>query len=135
MTDDLTYDFAAVPELVEAAGLWTSVCVIKRPTQAMDPVSGQVNLDPADATIVTGCDAIPCRKAPLNVGSPNPQYKIKLPAEVDEMNVFHVSMNGWFPQIQQRDYAIIDGEFFEVLVNEPASSYTMGRLAVRRWAQ
>lgn len=125
-----TGGLATVLTAVEDAGLFSSVCTIQSPSQAPDAL-GQPDL--AAWTDVAGMVNIPCMKAPIVAGSVRSTAadEVKGANWTEEMSGSHVLLDGYFPLIEQRYRAVIDGVALDILGVEPDSQKIMTRMAVR----
>jgi hypothetical protein len=131
MNQSLTFSLTDTLEAVEALGLFVSVCDIYDPSQS---VNGMGQVDLSDYTPVTGLQNIPCMRAVLSDVKPNPYYEQKLTQQVNEMNIYHVLLDGYYPTILQKQIAVIDGDLLDILNVECDSQRIMTRLAVRRYS-
>src|SRR5579859_6824786 len=88
--------------------LLASLCTIQNPSQAAS-ASGQPSL--GGRTNVAGCVNIACQLAPLLPDSARAMAadEIKNIEFTEEMTVFRVLLNAYYPQIQQKHIAVIDG--------------------------
>jgi hypothetical protein len=130
MNQSLVADFHDVLTAVETTGLFVSVCNISAPTQALDG-AGQVDL--TDYSPVAGLQGIKCMRAPLADVKPNPYYEAKTEQQINEMNIYHVLLDGNYPTIVQGMRATIDGEPLDILNAESDSQGITTRLAIRRY--
>lgn len=112
----------------KTAGLFTSLCTIKRPARNVDAL-GQVDL--TTVTAVAGLSNIPCMRSVLSEYKPNPYYETKTEGQINQLNINHVLLNGYYTGILQGDQAVVDGIPLEVLNVESDSQRIMTRLAVR----
>ena len=117
-------------QLVYAAGLFDSLCSIYKPTQVTD-ASGQVDL--TDLTPRAGLQNLPCMVAVLVDAKPTPNYENKQVLDIESRTVYHVLLGGYYPSINFRDIAIIDGINYDVINVESDSQHTQTRLAIRLW--
>ena len=124
-------DFSKVMPLVVATGVLASICTIQSPSQTAS-ASGQPNL--GVWTNVSGLVNLPCMFAPLLPDSARTmiQDEIKNMEYTEEMTVFHVLLNGYYPQVLQVYRAVIDGNPYDILGVESDSQKQMTRLAVRK---
>jgi hypothetical protein len=135
MNQSAFQDLSAVLGAVEAAGLFSSLCsVYEFPDPETTGVSawGQVNL--TDAVPVTGLQNIPCMKAPMPVGDPSANNEKRGSELIEQTNVFHALLDGFYPTVVQRQLAVIDGVAHSILNTESDSQSIMTRLAVRVYA-
>lgn len=122
----LAYQFAALQETVEEYGLYVSVCTVNMANNTPDAL-GQVDLsftNPANYTAIVS--NIPCMRAPSSTS--RVQATENKGIEITEAsNIFHVLLDGWFPQIPEaidnraQLQAVIDGRVHEVLGAESSS--------------
>lgn len=144
MEQGLGFDLGLALTTVEQAGLFVSLCSIKRrPATAGEPTTdplGQVDTVPADYTPVAGLQNIP---AMLSVWRMKPDQAAvnRLEDRYDTLAERHCLLDGYFPDggvfpadpkaIFQRDLAVIDGGTYEIMAVEPVSQKSFTRLAVR----
>jgi len=130
MNQTTNLSLGAVLTAVEDAGLFSSLCTIQSPSQAPDAL-GQQNL--STFTNRSGMVDIPCMKAPEFI--PNVRGgEMMLPGWTSEHNSFHVILDGYYPTINQKDRAVIDGIPLEVMSVESDSQRIMTRMSCRRYS-
>lgn len=128
-----TIDFSFVLGQVYNQGLFKSLCTIKQPPNPDTPGAlGQV--DWTAFTPVAGLSNILCMRSVLAIGRPQPNYAEMQPDLIRLEGIFHVLLYGYFPSIQQKWQAVVDGEPLDILNVEHDSQKIMTRLAVRRYA-
>lgn len=130
MVETVTATLDTARQAVEDAGLFSSLCTIKRPSGAQD-ASGQPDMTLASATDVPGMVNIPCLAAPETLQRPDVTDETKLVNMTLQRSVRHVLLDGYYPAILQKDFAVVDGVGFEVLAIEPDSQNITTRLAVQ----
>lgn len=130
MNQSLTFDLTDTLRAVEASGLFTSLCSLFEPSQAVDGL-GQVDL--SNYTPIAGLVNIPCMRAPLSTGERLTATERKTQTEIAEEQGFHVLLDGYYPTILQRYLALIDGDPFDVVGVEWDSQHVMTRMHVRRY--
>jgi len=117
-----------------ATGLFVSLATIQAPPDTTDD-QGDQNLDPASYVDISAeLTNIPCMQAVMTLERPDVQDETKLGDYTKERNVSHILLYGYFPQIQQRHQAVIDGVAHDILAVEWSSQKTVGkqtRLAVQ----
>jgi hypothetical protein len=127
-------DLTGVITAVFDAGLFSSLCSIY---QFPDPEAGGVNawgqIDLTNSTPVAGLQLIPCMFAPQPQGAPGSNEK-RGSEVIEQFNVFHVLLSGYFDSIVQKQIARIDGTDYSILNVESDSQGIMTRLAVRLYA-
>ncbi len=123
-------DYTQIMPMVVASGELPSLCTIQTPSQAAS-ASGQPNL--GNWTDVPGAVGIRCKLAPLVPESARAMAidEIKNNEYTEEMTVFHVLLESYYPQILQVHSAVIDGTRYDILGVEKDSHRQMTRLAVR----
>lgn len=129
MNQSIAVDLGYVVEAVANAGLYTSICDIYSTSQEPDAI-GQVNL----STLIPreGLQGIPCMNAPANLGAnAGHQYTERNPETIPTYNLRHVSLKGYYPAIEQKNVAMIDGVPYEIRNAESDSQKTYTRLALR----
>lgn len=126
------FDLGVTLTAVEDAGLFSSLCTIKRPTQTQNE-TGQASL--GNPVAVVGMTNIPCMLAPLVILRPQATDEIKLQGWTEEQSEFHLLLDGYYPGVLQKDVADVDGNVYDVLGDESDSQRIMTRLAVRRRTQ
>ena len=136
MNQSIAVAIDAVMPAAIALGLFDSVANIQQATNTVDAL-GQVDLTPAGFATITGCGAIPCQVA-------NPSEAkvaagvVSTAAMTEALNLFHVLLNGYFPQIPQPSghlpdlIADIDGALYQVVGVESDSQRIMTRLACKQ---
>ena len=141
MYQGLQYDLAATLTAVEEAGLFVSTCTINRRANPPTVSSrGQVQMGLADYNIVVLTD-IPCMKAVWRM-KPDISAVKRSEERFDTLTERHTLLDGWFPQILQRDIATITDydqttgavslvTVYEIMAMEPSSQGIMTRLALR----
>ena len=108
-----TVDLSGVLTVVEDAGLFVAACTIKEPPPATDVDGlGQHDLQLSDFTPVVGLIAIPCMCAPRSVARVQ-ATEAKNQGFTLESSLFHVLLDGYFPQIEQKQVAFITGPPFD----------------------
>lgn len=144
MHQGLDFDLKQALTSVEDAGLFVSLCSIKRrPISAGEPVVdplGQVDTVPGDYVPVAGLQNIRAMLA-VNRMKPDLAAVNRLEDRYDTLAERHCLLDGYFPDggvfpndptaIFQRDLAVIDGGTYEIMAVEPVSQRTFTRLAVR----
>lgn len=125
---------AGIMDAALATGIFVSLCTIQEPPDTVNAQGGQ-NLNPADyVDISEELTDIPCMQAVMTIERPDVQDETKLGRYTKERNVSHVLLYGYFPQIQQRHQAVIDGIAHDILAVEWSSQKVTGkqtRLAVQ----
>lgn len=125
MNQTLTIDFDSARQEVEDAGLFVSLCTIKRAPGTQDAL-GQPDLDPADFTNVfvdVACMVSPNIKQRPVTTSEKLTYKYAM-----EETDLHVLLDGHFPTILDKDIAVLDGVVTNIKVVENDSQGTTTRL-------
>lgn len=134
MNQQATINVSGVMDAALATGLFVSVCTIQAPPNTVNAQGGQ-NLNPADyVNISAELTDIPCMEAVMTNIRPDVTDETKLGRYTKERNVSHVTLYGYFPQIEQRHQAVIDGIAHDILAVEWSSQKTIGkqtRLAVQ----
>lgn len=133
MNQVASIDVSGVMDAALATGLFVSLCTIQAPPGTVNAQGGQ-NLNPADYIDVAGLTDIPCMQAVMTVIRPDVTDETKLGRYTKERNVSHVLLYGYFPEIEQRHQAVIDGVPNDILAVEWSSQKTIGkqtRLAVQ----
>ena len=130
MNQTTNLSLGAVLTAVEDAGLFSSLCTIQSPSQAPDAL-GQQNL--STYTNRSGMVDIPCMRAPALLRDPR-AGEAMLPGWTSEQNSFHVLLDGYYPTINQKDRAVIDGIPLEVMTVESDSQRIMTRMSCRRYS-
>lgn len=113
---------------VAAEGLFNSLCTIKQRTNTVSAL-GQTNMlgyEPiADLTDIA------CRFAPQSPGAPPQGDTTRMQQQFDTRSLFHVLLDGYFPEIEQQYLANLNGVDYEIMSVEADSNFEMTRLAVR----
>jgi len=130
MLETITTTLDEARQAVEDAGLFSSLCTIKRPSGTQD-ASGQPDRTLAGASEVSGMVDIPCMAAPEVLQRPDLTDETKLVTMTLQRQQRHVLLNGYYPEILQSDFAVIDGAGFDVLSVEHDSQHITTRLAVQ----
>jgi hypothetical protein len=130
MNQTTNLGLGSVLTAVEDAGLFSSLCTIQSPSQAPDAL-GQQNL--TNYTNRTGLVDIPCMNAPGFIPDVR-GGEMMLPGWTSEQNSFHVLLDGYYPSINQKDRAVIDGIALEVMSVESDSQKIMTRMSCRRYS-
>ena len=116
-------DLASDPEIA----VFTSLCTIQSPNETLGP-SGQPLLSPW--ANVAGMVDIPCTAPPLNSVRLSASEKKSL-AEILSETFLHVLLSGYYPAIQTRWRAVVDGTAWDILGVESDSQKSMTRMEVR----
>ena len=126
---------AVMPEFINA-GAFPSVANIQQSQLSIDAL-GQVDLTNTGFQTITGCGAVPCWRAPVSTAR-IVSTQADNPVISEAMNLFHVLLDGYFPQIPQAIQgrtelrAIVDGVLHQVLATEHDGHKTMTRLQCRQ---
>jgi hypothetical protein len=104
-------DFSLPIRTVRELGLLKSVCTIKRPPTTTSD-TGAASLDPADTETVTGLSDIACMLAPAKTSAKAAEQNRENYTE--QRALFRCLLDGYFPQILQKDLALIDGEYYDI---------------------
>ncbi len=107
-----TIDLGSVLTAVESAGLFVATCTIKAPPGTVDSL-GQQDLQLSHYVPVAGLTAIPCMCAPRSMSKVG-ATEMKTPGFTMESSDFHILLDGYFPQIKQKQIAFITGSPFDV---------------------
>jgi hypothetical protein len=122
-----TVDVSQVMDMALATGLFVSLCTIQEPPDTVNAQGGQ-NLDPADYVDISAeLTNIPCMEAVMTVIRPDVTDEVKLAKYTKERSVSHVLLYGYFPQIEQRHQAVIDGIPHDILAVEWSSQKVTGK--------
>lgn len=111
-----------------ATNLADSLITIQEPPATYDAAGAPVV---GPYTDVAGLIGLRCMRAPFITSERMVADELKALPEVAEMQLFHVWMEGWFPQIVAHWRAIIDGQAHDILGVEWDSQKQMTRLKVQ----
>ena len=125
-----TFTLDVAREAVEAAGLFSSTCTIQNPPATVD-AQGNQDLNPLNYTNATGLVAIKCMAAPLVIERPDAQDENAMAVYTKMRDQRRVLLNGHYPQITQKQQALIDGLYYDILAVESDSQGITTRLAVQ----
>ncbi len=129
MHQGLDYDFAQTLALVEQAGLFVSLCTIgRRPQPPVVNARGKVDMSRNQYTALL--TSIPCQLSVWRM-KPDQAAVVRLEDRFDTLAERHCLLDGYFPQILQRDIATVDGVDYEIMSAESDSQKILTRLAVR----
>jgi len=130
MRQNLAYEFGQVLGEVDAVGLFVSLCTIQQRTNTVSAVR-QPNL--TNWLNRAGLVNIPCMRAVEVPLRPDQAATARLAQQFDTRTIYHVLLNGFYPQILQSNQAVIDGLPYEIMAVESDSLGTQTRLAIRTW--
>ena len=128
-TARLPNDIARVIPQTQAAGQFPSACTIQRLTGARDSM-GVLTQTFAD---VSGMVGIPCHISPPSVIRLGGSAEYRKSDRTDEKQEFHVLLAGYFPDIQMKDRAVIDGTNWNVVGNDKDAFKTQSRLEIQEY--
>lgn len=131
MNQSIGINAADTLNAVITAGFAQSLCSINAPSQEPDAI-GQVDL--SDFSPRDGLQNLPCMKAVLIDTRPNPGLEQKREADIAGLEIWHILLMGYYPAINKRDQAVVDGVAYDILTVESDSQSIMTRLAVRTYA-
>ncbi len=132
MNQSNNLELSSVLDVVRANGLFVSLVTIRQPPAVLLPLN-QVDLDPAAFTPVAGLENLRCMKSPLQYGIPR-EYERRRVNYIEESEHYHVLIDGYYPAIQQRQQALVDGLPYDILTVESDSQRVMTRLAIQEYA-
>lgn len=130
MNQSLTAEFDQVIPTALASGVFASLCTIKAPTQSLDGL-GQVDL--SDYVAVPGMVDIPCMKPPLMIRRMS-GLEVRRADAIAQQSTFHVLLAGYYPAIEQKQQAKVDGTGYEIMTVEFDSQRRMTRLALQEYS-
>lgn len=128
-TARLPQDIARVIPQAAAAGQFPSRCTIQRLTGTRDSL-GVMNQTFAD---VSGLVNIPCHVAPPSIARIGGSAEMRQADRTDEKQEFHVLLQGYFPDIQMKDRAVIDGNIWNIIGPDYDAFKTQTRLEVMEY--
>lgn len=130
MNQSPTVYLAGTVEAVRAAGLFSSRCTIQSlPAPDQSDASGQWNQ--TSWVNVAGMVNIPCMRAAMSNTAPSLTDEVKLPTFTKEKTTWHVLLSGYYPNVTQKQRAVIDGVAYDILATEWDSQNTQTRLGVQ----
>jgi len=115
---------------VEQAGFFVSLCTVYESGTSADAL-GQVDLTTSGFTALAGCVNIPCIRAAISMLRLQ-AGEIKAVDYTQSFNLFHVLLDGYYPQIPEaiarggQLRAIIDGVPHQVVGAESSSQLAPG---------
>lgn len=123
-------DVSGVMREAVATGLFISLCTIQtRPTTL--GITGR----PVDTGLwsnVSGLVSIRCMSAPPNVGTMSEQEQ-KLVSNNPTLQFRHVLLDSYYPSVQRKQRAAIDGEDWDIVAVDSDSQNQMTRLLVQEY--
>jgi hypothetical protein len=128
LNQGLQYEFEAVMPAVAADGLFNATCTIKQRTNTVSAL-GQLNMTGYEP--IADLTNIACRFAPQAPGGPPQGDVTRMQQQFDTRTLYHVLLDGYYPEILQQYLANIDGTDYEIMAVENDSDFQMTRLAVR----
>jgi hypothetical protein len=134
VNQDLTAVLQMPIQSVAITGLFASVCnIYSRPGDPDAFVNDEGQVDLTNLVSVDGLQNIQCMRAPLVDGRVNPNFTERQADSTHEYQLTHVLLDGYYPAIEKRFFAEVDGDFYEIRNAEPDSQKTMTRLALRTY--
>lgn len=127
MTQGLTIDVSGVMAVALASGLFISVCTIQTPSTSIVG-AGQRAISWAN---LAGHVSIACMDAPEGLENKIDSSENKGVRNITDIDRHHVLLDAYYPAIQVRYRAVIDGTAFDIMAVEHDSQRQMTRLAVR----
>lgn len=141
MYQGIAIDLGAPALEVQNRGLFVSTANIQQATNTPDAL-GQVDYTATGFQTIPGCGAIPCMRAPMSMarivsGQTDTQTLM------EAFNLFHVLLNGYFPQIpmpvqgRAELRAVVDGVAHQIMAVEQPSEQSpvkQTRLSMRQVA-
>jgi hypothetical protein len=128
MDQSLNSVFDAVMPAVAQDGLFNSLCTIKQRTNTVTAL-GQPNMQ--NYQPIVNLQNIACRFAPQSPGAPPQGDTTRTQQQFDTRTLYHVLLDGYYPEILQQNLANINGTDYEIMSVEGDSNFEMTRLAVR----
>ena len=133
MNQSLTTDLLLVTQSVFNSGLLISQCTIQQRTGAVNSY-GQPDL--SNWTDVSGLVNLQCMLSVQRITNPDMYGTVRTPADFEVRRDRHLYLNGYYPQIQAQNSAVVDGTRYEIMTEaECDSQHQTTRLAVRTWTQ
>jgi hypothetical protein len=127
MNQTMTADYTQVIPLALAAGQFPSLCTIQDVPGTLNAIGAPVTT----FTNVSGLVDIPCKNAPPSNASIIGSDELRLADRTDEKQERHVLLSGYYPQIQMKMRAVIDGAPFNIIGVQSDSMSTQTRLQVQ----
>lgn len=128
MTQGFSIDVSGVMASALATGLFVSLCTIQTPSTAVVG-AGQRAISWSN---LTGHVAIRCMAPPMGTENKIDSSERKGLGHISDYNDLHVLLEGYYPLIQARYRAVIDGTAYDITAAESDSQGQMTRLAVRK---
>lgn len=128
MNQFLSYELEATVPLAAESGLFSSLCTIQQRSNTLS-VTGQVDL--TDWNDIPTLSNIACQFSIQRPFMPNQGATGKLPQQTDTETMYHILLQGYYPQILQQNQAVVDGRAYEIMAVESDSQKQMTRLACR----
>ena len=130
MNQGILYELGQVLSGVEELGLFNSECTIQQRTNTVSP-TGQPDL--TDWVNRAGLVDIPGMFSIQRPAMPNTTATVRTPQQLDTLTLYHLLLDGYFPQILQQNQAVVNGTPYEIMAVESDSQFTQTRLAIRSY--
>jgi hypothetical protein len=130
MYQGLAFDLQQTLRIWEQDQLDISLCTItRRPSPPVTDALGQVDMTVAAYTTVL-LSNIACQLGVWRL-KPDLAAVTRMEDRYDTLTERHCLLDGYFPQILQRDLATVDGIVYEIMAVESDSQHILTRLALR----
>jgi hypothetical protein len=132
VNQSLLGELNAVMPAAEQTGLFSSLVTFRDITGATNS-SGQVDL--STLVDVPGLVNIPCQLSAAMLLRPDASGGGRMPDHFYEKSIRHLLLNDYYPAIQQRFIAVVDGTQYEIIPGavEPTSQRQQTRLSIRTY--